>query len=68
MKMSTFLAKKIVFSLSILVVGFVADPVLAGCPSSGLAASSGTTDINGDCAVVGDINLSGSAWQSFCNW
>ena len=67
MKMSTFLDKKIVFSLLILVVGFVADPVLAACPSSGLAASSGATDINGDCAVVGDINLSGSATLTMSN-
>ncbi len=67
MKMSSFLDKKIVFSLSILVVGFVADPVLAGCPSSGLTASSGATDINGDCAVVGDITLSGSATLTMSN-
>jgi len=65
--MFTFLDKKIVFSVLILVAGFAGGPVLASCPSSGLAASVGATNIQGDCAVVGNITLSGSATLTITN-
>jgi hypothetical protein len=61
MKRFTFFDKKILYPILISGVSFIADPVLASCPSSGLTTSSGATTIQGDCAVVGNINLSGTA-------
>jgi hypothetical protein len=66
MTLFTFFDKKIFFSLLILGVS-LADPVLASCPSSGLTASTGATTINGGCAVVGNITLSGSATLTMSN-
>jgi hypothetical protein len=33
----------------------------AACPSSGLTSSAGTINLQGNCAIAGDVNLSGSA-------
>jgi hypothetical protein len=63
----TSMNKPILSSILMLAVSTVADPALAGCPSSGLTASSGITNIQGDCIVVGDINLSGSATLAMTN-
>jgi hypothetical protein len=50
-----------VWSIVLSGVGLLAHPSLAACPSSGLTAASGTTTINANCAIVGDLVLSGSA-------
>jgi hypothetical protein len=66
--MRTCIINQTIFlSILMLVVSFAPDPVLAGCPSSGLTASSGVTNIQGDCTVVGNINLSGSATLAMTN-
>jgi len=67
MKKFNSMNKIIFFLLSILAVSFVADPVLASCPSFGLTASTGVTNISGDCAVVGNIALSGSETLTMTN-
>jgi hypothetical protein len=33
----------------------------AACPTSGLTSSAGTINLQGDCAIAGDVNLSGTA-------
>ncbi len=39
-------------------------PALGDCPASGLRASAETIDLRGDCVIVGDVKLSGTATLS----
>lgn len=61
MSIVTILGKTFVSSILLLALGLIADHALAACPASGLTASSGATSIDGNCTIVGDISLSGSA-------
>ncbi len=45
-----------------IVVFLKIDPAIAGtCPASGISSSSGAINLNSNCQVAGDINLSGTA-------
>src|SRR5882762_4993732 len=50
-----------VVTVSAGLIGAADAQVYGVCPSSGLKSSANTLNLKGDCAIVGDVNLSGSA-------